>query len=200
PHKDSTPQKDRHMNTRLASVFLTAAMTAAAPVVADDIKDALQEALQAYEHGDMALAKEHLGYATQLLNQRGADHLAQVLPPPLSGWEGDEAETSAGTTAFFGGGVQASRTYRKNDQQVQVEIIGDSPLMSQMMMVMANPALAGSMGKMIKVGKQRGILDSSGKIMVIINNRFMVSVDGDAEATDKLAYAEAIDFNALQAL
>jgi len=81
-----------------------------------------------------------------------------------------------------------------------VEIIGDSPLMSQMMMVMANPALAGSMGKMIKVGKQRGILDSSGKIMVIINNRFMVSVDGDAEATDKLAYAEAIDFNALQAL
>lgn len=188
------------MKTILASVLLTAAMATSATALADDIKDALQEALQAYEQGDMALAKENLGYATHLLNQMGADHLAKVLPPPLAGWEGFEAEASAGTTAFFGGGLQASRTYRKDDQQVQVEIIGDSPLMSQMMMIMANPALAGSMGKMIKVGKQRGILDTSGKIMVIVNNRFMVSVDGDAEAANKMAYAEAIDFNALQML
>jgi hypothetical protein len=36
--------------------------------------------------------------------------------------------------------------------------------------------------------------------MVIVNNRFMVSVDGDAEAANKMAYAEAIDFNALQML
>ena len=122
------------------------------------------------------------------------------MPAPLPGWEADEAQSSSAGAALFGGGLQASRTYNKDDHYIEVEIVGDSPMLSQMMVVMTNPALAGSMGKSVKIGKQRGIQDENGKIMLIINNRFMVSVEGDAEQADKLAYAEAVKLEALNNL
>lgn len=177
-----------------------AALLIGAPAQADDIKEAIQEALQAYNQGDMAGTKENLGYATQLLNEKSADALSQALPAPLPGWDANEAESSSAGAALFGGGLQASRTYNKGDNYIEVEIIGDSPMLSQMMVIMTNPALAGSMGKSIKIGKQRGIQDENGKIMLIVSNRFMISVEGDAAQADKLAYAEAVKLDALNAL
>jgi hypothetical protein len=52
----------------------------------------------------------------------------------------------------------------------------------------------------VKIGKQRGIQDEDGKIMLIINNRFMISVSGDGPQADKVAYAEAVKLEALKAL
>lgn len=184
----------------LASLGLAALLACAGTAQADDIKEALEEALKAYNQGDMSGTKENLGYATQLLNEKSADALTKALPAPLPGWEADEAQSSSAGAALFGGGLQASRTYNKDDQYIEVEIVGDSPMLSQMMVVMTNPALAGSMGKSVKIGKQRGIQDENGKIMLIINNRFMVSVEGDAEQADKLAYAEAVKLEALNNL
>ncbi|KHO66102.1 hypothetical protein [Pseudomonas flexibilis] len=184
----------------LASLGLAALLACAGTAQADDIKEALEEALKAYNQGDMSGTKENLGYATQLLNEKSADALTKALPAPLPGWEADEAQSSSAGAALFGGGLQASRTYNKDDQYIEVEIVGDSPMLSQMMVVMTNPALAGSMGKSVKIGKQRGIQDENGKIMLIINNRFMVSVEGDAEQADKLAYAEAVKLEALNEL
>ena len=184
----------------LASLGLAALLACAGTAQADDIKEALEEALKAYNQGDMSGTKENLGYATQLLNEKSADALTKALPAPLPGWEADEAQSSSAGAALFGGGLQASRTYNKDDHYIEVEIVGDSPMLSQMMVVMTNPALAGSMGKAIKVGKQRGIQDDNGKIMLIINNRFMISVEGDAAQADKLAYAEAVRLDTLQNL
>ena len=185
---------------RLASLGLAALLAVTGTAQADDIKEAIQEALQAYNKGDMAGTKDNLGYATQLINERGAEALAQALPAPMPGWDAEEAESAAAGAALFGGGLQASRTYNKGDQYVEVEIIGDSPMLSQMMSIMSNPMLAGSMGKAIKVGAQRGIQDENGKIMLIVNNRFMISVEGDAAQADKLAYAAAVKLDTLQNL
>lgn len=179
---------------------LATVLTFTSQAQADDIREAIQEALQAYNQGDMTGTKENLGYATQLLNEKGADSLVTALPAPLPGWEADEAQSAATSAALFGGGLQASRTYTKGEHYVEVEILGDSPMLSQMMAIMSNPALAGSLGRSIKVGKQRGVQDENGKIMLIVNNRFMVSVEGDAPQADKLAYAEAVSLDALQNL
>lgn len=190
----------KRMTRTLSSLGLAALLACAGAAQADDIKEALQEALDAYNKGDLAGTKDNLSYATQLLNEKGADALAKALPAPLAGWDADEAQSAAAGAALFGGGLKASRTYNKGDQYVEVEILGDSPMLSQMMAIMSNPALAGSMGKAIKVGKQRGIQDDNGKIMLIINNRFMISVEGDAAQADKLAYAEAVRLDTLQNL
>lgn len=182
----------------LASLTLATLLACAGTAQADDIKEALQEALNAYNKGDMTATKENIGYASQLLNEKGADLLVKALPDALPGWEAGEPESSAAGAALFGGGLQASRNFTKDEQYIDVEIVGDSPMLSQMMAVMTNPALAGSMGRSVKIGKQRGIQDEDGKIMLIINNRFMISVSGDGPQADKVAYAEAVKLDALK--
>ena len=55
-------------------------------------------------------------------------------------------------------------------------------------------AIAGAMGKLIKVGSQRGIQTHQGDVQVVVNNKFLVMVTGSGQPADKLAYAQAIDF------
>ncbi|HTN30194.1 MAG TPA: hypothetical protein VL178_05095 [Pseudomonas sp.] len=184
----------------LASLTLATLLACAGTAQADDIKEALQDALNAYNKGDMAGTKENIGYASQLISEKSADQLIKALPDALPGWEAEEAQSSAAGAALFGGGLQASRNYSKDEQYIDVEIMGDSPMLSQMMAIMTNPALAGSMGRSVKIGKQRGIQDEDGKIMLIVNNRFMISVSGDGPQAAKIAYAEAVKLDALKAL
>ena len=54
-----------------------------------------------------------------------------------------------------------------------------------------NPALAGAMGKLVKVGNQRG------NVVMVVANKFVVNVQGSADAQAKLAYANAVDVAAL---
>ena len=168
---------------------------------ADEVTDLLQEAIEAYEQGDLTLVKENLAYTTQLLNQKSADSIAAALPEPFDGWAADDAEASSGAAGLFGGGVQASRTYTQGDSRVEISITGESPLMSQMLMIMSNPAMAGSMGKMIRIGKQRGIQSQDGDtVTLIFNNRLLITIEGRSSIEDKVAYAEAIDYDTLQKL
>lgn len=187
--------------TWLATVFAGSLLIT--PVsFADEVTDLLKEALEAYEQGDYTLVKENLAYTTQLLNQKSADALAAALPDPIDGWSAEDAEANAGSGGgLFGGGIQASRRYTSSGSDVRITIMGESPMMSQMLMVMSNPMLAGNMGKMIRIGKQRGIQSKDGNsINMIIDNRLLVTVEGSGSAEDKVLYAEAIDFDALQRL
>jgi hypothetical protein len=64
-------------------------------------------------------------------------------------------------------------------------------------MVLANPAIAGAMGKLIRVGGQRAIQTNNNEIQMLVNNRILVMVNGSATIEDKLAYAQAIDLTKL---
>lgn len=181
--------------------FCSVAVLFGSQAAADEITELLDEALAAYEQGDYVLVKENLGYVTQLLNQKTADAIAAVLPEPLDGWSAEQASVnSAGGAAMFGGGIQVSRSYTRGGDNITVNIVGESPLMSQMMMMLSNPALAGNMGKMVRIGKQRGVQTNDGTINLVFNNRFLVTVDGNADTESKIAYAQAIDFDTLQGL
>jgi hypothetical protein len=63
----------------------------------------------------------------------------------------------------------------------------------QLAPMLANPALAAAMGKLVKVGNQRAIQTNDGDVMLLVANKFMVNVQGSADAASKLAYAQAID-------
>jgi hypothetical protein len=168
---------------------------AAAPAfAADDILDAIDAARKAYQAGDMQNAKQSLDLASQLIGQKNAETFAALLPAPLPGWKADKAQANAVGMAMLGGASAASRNYT-NDKgdNVEVSITGDSAAIMQLAPMLANPALAGAMGKLVKVGSQRAIQTNDGDVMMLVANKFMINVQGSADAAAKLAYAQAID-------
>lgn len=177
---------------RLALVLMLAAAPLAAR--ADDIRNAIAQAQRAYAAGDLAATREALAEAAQLLAQRAAEGLAAALPPPQPGWSAREPERRAAGAALFGGFTQASRRYaHPAGREVRVEITADTPMLALVALVLANPAMAGPMGRIQRLGDQRGIVQQNGDVTLLLNNRFLVQISGSGTAEEKLAYARAID-------
>jgi hypothetical protein len=78
-----------------------------------------------------------------------------------------------------------------------VQITGDSAVVMQIATLLSNPAIAGAMGKLVRVGSQRGIQDQDGNVKMVIANKFLVSVEGSADAASKMSYAQAVDVGKL---
>jgi hypothetical protein len=66
-------------------------------------------------------------------------------------------------------------------------------MVMQFAQLFMNPAIAGAMGKLIRVGDQRAIQTNEGSVNMVVANKFLVTVEGSAEADAKLAYAKAVD-------
>jgi len=180
---------------------LTAAVVAASAIsalAADDILDAIDQARKAYQSGDMTGAKQQLDTASQLIGQKNAEGFAKLLPAALPDWTAEKAEAQAIGAAMFGGASSASRNYHNaKGDRVEISITGDSAMLMQFATLLNNPALAGAMGKLIKVGGLRAIQNNDGDVIVVVANKFVINVQGSADAASKLAYANAIDVAAL---
>ena len=177
---------------RVFVVALVLALPAAA-LGADDVLEAMDQARKAYQSGDLAGAKQSLDLASQLIGQKNAEAFGKLLPGPLSGWKADEAQMTSVAAAGFGA-TTASRNYTNaKGDNVEVQITGDSAVVMQYATVLNNPAIAGAMGKIVRVGSQRAIQAQNGDVHMVINNKYMVIVSGSANANDKLAYAQAVD-------
>jgi hypothetical protein len=172
-------------------LLLAAAMGTAA---ADDVTDALDQARKAYQGGDLAGAKQAVDLASQLIGQKTAEGFAALLPAALSGWTAGKAETTAIGNLGFGAST-ASRSYTNpKGQTVEVQITGDSALLTQFATMLSNPQIAGVLGKVIMIGNQRAIQSrEGGDVHIVIANKFLVSVTGSGPPEAKLAYAQAVD-------
>ncbi len=178
-------------NHVIAALALLGAL--AGPALADDITDAMDQARKAYQAGDLGSAKQSLDLASQLIGQKNAETFATLLPNALPGWKAEKVQTTALGAAGFGAST-ASRTYNNaKGDHVEVQISGDSAIVSQIATFLNNPAMAGAMGKLVRVGNQRAIQDNDGNVKMIVGGKFLISVDGSADAASKLAYAQAID-------
>lgn len=174
-----------------AAVLAALAMPAHA---ADDILDAIDGARKAYQAGDMGGAKQSLDLASQLIAQKNAEAFSALLPAPLSGWKAEKAQATAVGAAMFGGASAATRNYTNaKGDNVEVSITGDSAMIMQFGPMLNNPALAGAMGKLVRVGDQRAIQTNEGDVMMLVANKFLVHVQGSADAAVKLSYAQAVD-------
>lgn len=179
-----------------ARMMLVATLALAAPAAAfaaDDILDAIEQARKSYQAGDLAAAKQSLDLASQLVGQKNAENFGALLPAPLAGWKAEKVETAAVGTAMFGA-TSASRRYRGPDgHDVSVRITGDSAMVMQFAQLFLNPVIAGAMGKLIRVGDQRAIQTHEGSINMVVANKYLVTIEGSADAAAKLAYAQAVD-------
>jgi len=190
PNKEATMR----LTTAMAISALVMLPLAAPTLAADDILDAIDQARKSYQSGDLANAKQSLDLASQLIGQKNAEAYGTVLPRPLAGWKAEEIQTQAiGSVAI--GATFASRNYTNaKGDNVQVQVTGDSMMVAQFAPLLANPQIAGAMGKIIRLGNQRAIQGNDGDIHMVVANKFYVSVSGSAPAADKAAYANAVDF------
>jgi hypothetical protein len=159
-------------------------LSLAGPAKADDISDAINDAQKAYKSGDLNSAKQALDLASQLIAQKNAEGLVKAFPKPLSGWTARDADTSTNAFAAMTGS-HASRRYTKgNNDSVTINIAADGPILAQMITMLANPQMAGMMGKIIRIGDQRGIQERDGDITILVANRFIVKIEGSAKVED----------------
>jgi len=174
---------------------------------ADDVIDSINEGLGYYKSGDYSNAVESLSYANQLIKQIKGGQLENCFPEPLSGWKANAATSTAAGEAMFGGGVTAERSYNREDANVQIQFITDSPLMQTVMMMFSNPMFATSDGgKMEKISGQKAIVkydesSKSGEVQIAFNNKYLITVNGNNVERDILVkYTAAIDFNKMSEL
>lgn len=191
----------------LKHIFLLVIMAwLASPLYAEDtVLSTIREATRQYQAGDYTGAASNLDYAAQLVRQQKSERMKSLLPQPLPGWEGQEASAQALGAAILGGGVTVSRDYRKAGANVSVEIVSDSPVLQSVLMMVNNPMFAGAGGVKLETLKgQRAVIKydtgkKSGEVYVVVASRFVVTIKGrPAAREDLIAYAEAIDYRALE--
>jgi hypothetical protein len=187
-----------HLHFVRLSIAVAALLgVAVSAYAADDVVEAIDQARKSYQAGDLSGAKQQLDLASQLIGQKNAEAFSKLLPQPLPGWTAEKAQAQA-VGSSFGGASAASRDYANaKGDTVDVSITGDSAVLMQFATMLNNPALAGAMGKLVKVGSQRAIQTQDGDIVMVVANKFVVNVQGSAEAQAKLAYANAVDVAAL---
>ena len=186
---------------RLATLLACLPLLLPATSRADEVGDALGEATRAYQAGDLATTRSSLQEALQFLAQRSASALAAALPGPLAGWKAEDAETSAAALGLLGGGNQATRRYENAEgKAVELQVTADLPMITQLAMVMNNAAMMAAMGKLIRIGSQRAVQTTDNDVQMLVDNRIMVVLSGDAPVEAKLAYARAIDLAKLAAV
>ena len=166
----------------------------------DDVVNSINEGMEFYKNGEFAEATSSLNYAVQLIQQKKGESLSGLLPEPLDGWAAEEAQSQAAGAAMFGGGVTAERSYSKDNSRISIQVVTDSPMLQGVMMMFSNPMFAtADGGKMVRVGRQKAIVkftpeDESGDLQMVVNNRFLVTVEGSGISQDDLVnYAKAID-------
>jgi hypothetical protein len=164
---------------------------------ADEFTDVIAGALEAYEEGDITVAREELDYAMKLLTEMKAQSLARFLPAALPGWTRTEADAEGGgmAMAMLGGGTTAAATYSDGSQELTITLVANSPMVSGVAAMISGMAALGG-GKPIRI--QRTQFGVNGEDMQgVVDGDVLVSVSGDASVEDKTAYLEAMDLRAL---
>ena len=170
-------------------------------VYANEVLTTVEEAVNQYKNGDFEGAASNLDYAAQLIRQKKSESLKEVFPEPFAGWEADPATSQATGTAVFGRSVSVSRTFVRDTSIVTIDIVSDSPIMQSLVLMLNNPVIAGAGGaKLETFGTHKGIVQFdattlSGDVNIVVDERFMVTVNGqNVERDELIAYAQAVKY------
>jgi len=170
----------------------------AAPAVADEFTDTVEGALEAYKAGDVSAAQQDLEYAGKLLAAMKSESLAKFLPAAPAGWTREDAADGAdasGVMGMFGGGTAASATYRRGEEEMTLNLIANSPMVTGMAgMLSGIAAVAG--GKPMRIQRNEFALNDT-DLQGVVEGKVMVSVGGNASVEDKTALVDSMDLGRL---
>lgn len=181
----------------MASLAMWAALAVSTSVKADQLTDTLDAVKKSYEAGDYNAARKALDLASQLLVQKSAAGLANLLPPVLPGWTARDFEPSSFKTSVLLASAATRRYTDSMGRTVDISITGDSAFLAQIIQLINTPRLLGLVGTIIVVAGQSTLQTRDGDLYVVVDNRYLVSISGSASLEDKLAYAGTVDYGAI---
>lgn len=178
---------------------------AAAPLHAEDnVLSTIKEAMKQYEKGDYTAAASNLNYASQLVLQKKSEQMQTILPEAPPGWQAEEASSQALGSEVLGGGVTISRTYRKGDASVKLEVMADSPVLQSVLMMTSSSVFASAGGGKLETLKGNKAIvkydddDQGGEIYIVVDSRFVVVVKGrQVSRADMVLFANIMDYERL---
>lgn len=168
---------------------------------------------------DYKQAQLSLQDAISDLNTLIAKDIAKSLPEDVNGLKKDgDADISTGAMGIIGGGLTISQKYKhpsNRDNNAEVQILANSPLLASMNMYLSNPSMMGQDYKSIRIGTQRAILKSetddvyddagnskkirSSEIQIPLSQTLItIKADGFATEQDEIAFATKLDLAKLK--
>lgn len=151
------------------------------------------------------------------INNLVARDIAKSLPEEINGLKSEgEGEVNTAAMGMLGGGFTIIKRYRhptNKENEAEVQILANSPMLTTMNMYLGNPAMMGPDYKSIRVGTQRAILktemedsdaDDSKKIrnseIQIPLNQTLITINAEGFATeqDEIAFATKLDLAKLK--
>ena len=169
----------------------------------------IKEAQEYLAKKDYKQAQLSLQDAINDINTLLAKQVAESLPAEVNGLKKDgDSEVNTAAMGFMGGGMQITQRYKnpKNeDNDAEVQIIANSPMLAAMNMYITNPGMMGSEYKSVRVGTTRAILKSeteddgdkkvrNTEIQVPLSQTLItINAKGFATEKDELDFATKLD-------
>lgn len=190
---------------RMVVLALTTVCWVAA-TAADEVEDRLKLGLELYSQGKYREAAEELQYALGEIQSKRDASYTELLPAPLVGWRAGEPTSGGSSLGMLGLGANVSRDYYalSGTGQASVQIVGDSPMVAALAMVLANPMLA-QMDPDSEPYRHRGhpgmMKHAAGsrqwEIMLLVGGRVLITVTSEdvEDRNTAEAYLNAIDLN-----
>jgi len=206
------------MKTITLGIFFTLTLSAAS--AQSQAETFIKEAQQYLAEKNYQQAQLSLQDAINDINNIIAMQIGEALPVEINGLKADEAASvNSGAMGMIGGGMSISKNYTnsaKKENQAEVQILANSPMLASINMFMSNPAMLGEGYKSVRVGTRRAILKSeiddyyndgaSKKIrfselqIPLSQTLITINLKGFATEQEELAFATKLDIDKLSAL
>lgn len=189
----------------LLSVFAFSAAFAGAQTVNDYIKDAQGFLTQKNYKEAQASLQQAIG---EIYKMMGADVVAS-LPKEIGVYKSEPANDMVNTSgmAMMGGGFTVMRTYTQDEEHsARVSILGNSPMMTSVNMMINNPMMVGQSGqKIVRIGAAyKGLLDyhadsKSGTLSIpLVNSMVTIDVTGFPDEKSITDFALKLNLDAIK--
>jgi|SRR5687768_11858036 len=190
----------------LIAFALTMSLNASAQSQAETY---IKEAQAFLAQKNYAQAQLSLQDAINDINAMIGQQIAEALPDEINGLKSSGEESNSAGMGMMGGGMSINKTYRhptKNDNEAEVHILANSPMLAAMNMALSNPAMMGSDYKSIRVGTRRAILKSEmqgsvrhSEIQIPLSQTLItINARGFASEAEEIAFAGKLDIEKLK--
>ena len=180
----------------------------------------IQEAQGYLAQKNYTQARLSLQDAINEINNMTGGQVSEALPAEVNGLKADDNASSSGGVGMMGGGMAITKSYRhpsKPENDAEVVILANAPMLSAMNMYLTNPAMMGSGYKSVRIGTTRAILKSemqdyygendtnkkirSTEIQIPLSQTLItINAHGFATEQEELAFATKLDLENLKSL